>query len=164
MFENLPKLWYFLSESSFIPIDFEDSIILMNIHCYNFETVDQEVAALEKTEASWSKSSSHSGQWKGFFNTFLFSAVQNSSIGDLTQSLTHSTFTFVIQRAIFETCDHWGHLVRVMRRHDLTNKKTKTMTKTFREHPKRVTLKTKDPSKGQGHLLSCSGQLKKSIA
>ena len=52
------------------------------------------------------------------------------------------------------------HLIRVMRRHDLTNKKTmtktltmtktktttktKTMTKTFREHPQRVILDTYD--------------------
>ena len=35
-------------------------------------------------------------------------AVQNSSIGDLvTHSLTHSTFTFDIQRATLETCDLW---------------------------------------------------------
>ena len=34
-----------------------------------------------------------------------FLAVQNSSIGDL---VTHSlTFTFAIQRAIQETCNHW---------------------------------------------------------
>ena len=40
------------------------------------------------------------------------------------------------------------HLIRVMRRHDLTNKKTmtktKAKTKTFREHPKRATLETFD--------------------
>ena len=39
-------------------------------------------------------------------------------------------------------------LIRVMRRHDLTNKKTmtktKTMTKIFREHPERATQETGD--------------------
>ena len=42
------------------------------------------------------------------FNIIMFLAVQNSSIGDLvTDSLTESlTFTFAIQRAILETCDH----------------------------------------------------------
>ena len=44
------------------------------------------------------------------------------------------------------------HVIRVMRRHDLTDKKkmtktmtmtkTKTMTKTFRERPQRVILET----------------------
>ena len=37
-----------------------------------------------------------------------FLAVQNSSIGDLvTDWLTHSTFTFDIQRTTLETCDLW---------------------------------------------------------
>ena len=39
---------------------------------------------------------------------FIFLAVQNSSIGDLvTDSLTHSTFTFDLQRATQETRDLW---------------------------------------------------------
>ena len=48
------------------------------------------------------------------------------------------------------------HLIRVMRRHDLTNKKTmtktmtmtktKTMTKTLRERPQRVIPETYDLS------------------
>ena len=38
-----------------------------------------------------------------------FLAVQNSSIGDLvTDWLTHSTFTFDIQRTTLETCDLWN--------------------------------------------------------
>ena len=44
------------------------------------------------------------------------------------------------------------HVIRVIRRHDLTNKKTKTKAKTFREHPQRVTLdtfETFDPSDEQ---------------
>ena len=54
--------------------------------------------------------------------TFL--AVQNSSIGDLvtdslTDWLTNTTFTFDIQRATLETSD-LRHLIRVMKRHDLT--------------------------------------------
>ena len=64
---------------------------------------------------SFKKSSLH--MWQLILQTkeknSLFLAVQNSSIGDLvTQSVTHSltnwvTFTFAIQRAILETCDHW---------------------------------------------------------
>ena len=43
--------------------------------------------------------------WQNFSNLNYFLAVQNSSI---TNWLSHSlTFTFAIQRAILETCDHW---------------------------------------------------------
>ena len=47
-----------------------------------------------------------------------FLAVRNSSIGDLVPHWL--TFTFDIQKEILKTCDHWDILIRVMRRHDLT--------------------------------------------
>ena len=62
-----------------------------------------------------------------------FLAVQNSSIGDLvTQSLSHSlrTLLIVIQKNNPIDFRPPRHLIRVMRRHVLTYKKTETMTKT----------------------------------
>ena len=45
----------------------------------------------------------------------------------LTESLSHSlrTFTFDIQRATLETLVTLRHLIRVIRRHDLTEKNDK---------------------------------------
>ena len=82
-----------------------------------------------------------------------FLAVQNSSIGDLvTHQLTHFTDWYTKSNPR----DLWPlrHLIGVIRRHELTKKKTmtktktetKTMTKTntFREHLQRATLDTFD--------------------
>ena len=41
---------------------------------------------------------------------------------------------------------HFRHLIRVMRRHDMTKKLTKTKTKTFGEHLLRAILETCDLS------------------
>ena len=60
----------------------------------------------------------------------MFLAVQNSSIGDLvTQSLTKD-FTNCHTKNNPIDFRPPRHLIRVMRRHVLTNKKTETKTKT----------------------------------
>ena len=72
----------------------------------------------------------------------------------LTDSLCHATFTFDIQRANPRDLGPLIYFIRVMRRHDLTNKKKmtntmtmtkiKTMTTTFREHLQGAILETCD--------------------
>ena len=88
----------------------------------------------------------------------VFLAVQNSSIGDLVPCLVRLTPLTI---RVFTTLqsdprDLWPlrHVIRVMKGHDLTNKKTmtntntKTMTmtktNTFWEHLQRATLETCD--------------------
>ena len=81
-----------------------------------------------------------------------FSAVQNSSIGDLVTDWLTDWGYFYFWHTKSDPRDLWPlrHLIRVMRRHDLSNKKTMTMTmtktisKTISEHPQSTILESCD--------------------
>ena len=81
-------------------------------------------------------------------------SLTDSLTHSLTDSLTHCHFWKTLPKSTLRDLWPLRHVIRVMRRHDLTNKKTMTktntktktmtMTMTFGEHPQRATPETFD--------------------